>query len=535
MRVAQTTVRGRRDGGGPGRSDHLHAHGLDGHGQRCHAGGRRGGRARATGPDFVAAEGPRLQDQVQGRPGGPRGHPSDQLRARSGVAGGSAGRRTSFDSTASSGSARSPRRWLPRSSRRPPWSCRPVATACARAPRGRCSKASPASTPRAATTTRRRTQRASCRRCARETPPTSWTSRPRSTSPSRRRATRRRRSSRPSRRTASAGPPRTRRRSRTIVDRGYVTVQGTPAASRGRSARSSRTCWWSTSASSWTCQFTARMEEELDEVARGERDVGAAPARVLRPAQGTGRREARASCDAATSRPRRRTRSAREGHPMVIRLGRNGRFLACSLYPEHKETRPLPGEEPEAVAVEGVGETCPDVRAGDARREARPLRSLRGLLPLPRTATTSARTGPPPPAAARASRSTCPKCGQGQLHGAPRPPHGLRLLGLLALPEVRLHHLARAARPAPRRGRGPRGAQRRGRHLPALRRGGGAAEESSSWVRGCPAGPPNPGALARGVAAGGRVRGSAKGKAPRRPAADRAARAAARRARANAA
>ena len=34
-----------------------------------------------------------------------------------------------------------------------------------------------------------------------------------------------------------------------------------------------------------------------------------------------------------------------EGHPMVIRLGRNGRFLACSLYPEHKESRPLPGEE----------------------------------------------------------------------------------------------------------------------------------------------------------------------------------------------
>jgi RNA polymerase sigma factor (sigma-70 family) len=41
------------------------------------------------------------------------------------------------------------------------------------------------------------------------------------------------------------------------------------------------------------------------------------------------------------------------GHPMVIRLGRNGRFLACSLFPEHKESRPIPGEEPEVPASDG--------------------------------------------------------------------------------------------------------------------------------------------------------------------------------------
>ena len=51
-----------------------------------------------------------------------------------------------------------------------------------------------------------------------------------------------------------------------------------------------------------------------------------------------------------------------EGHPMVIRLGRNGKFLACSLYPEHKETRPLPGEE--APKLEGDGEPCPQCGEG---------------------------------------------------------------------------------------------------------------------------------------------------------------------------
>jgi ssDNA-binding Zn-finger/Zn-ribbon topoisomerase 1 len=50
------------------------------------------------------------------------------------------------------------------------------------------------------------------------------------------------------------------------------------------------------------------------------------------------------------------------GHPMVIRLGRNGRFLACSLYPEHKESRPLPGEEQPPQA--GEGETCPECGIG---------------------------------------------------------------------------------------------------------------------------------------------------------------------------
>jgi ssDNA-binding Zn-finger/Zn-ribbon topoisomerase 1 len=47
---------------------------------------------------------------------------------------------------------------------------------------------------------------------------------------------------------------------------------------------------------------------------------------------------------------------------MVIRLGRNGRFLACSLYPEHKESRPLPGEEPPPQV--GEGETCPECGEG---------------------------------------------------------------------------------------------------------------------------------------------------------------------------
>ena len=110
-------------------------------------------------------------------------------------------------------------------------------------------------------------------------------------------------------------------------------------------------------------EFTAKMEEDLDAVARGERawvpllEAFYPPLRdrVAEVRKNTRRRDfTTEETDEVCS----------EGHPMVIRLGRNGRFLACSLYPEHKESRPLPGEEPEAPVLEGTGETCPECNLG---------------------------------------------------------------------------------------------------------------------------------------------------------------------------
>ncbi len=45
------------------------------------------------------------------------------------------------------------------------------------------------------------------------------------------------------------------------------------------------------------------------------------------------------------------------GSPMVIKWGRNGRFLACSAYPECKSTRPLPEEEAASKTTE-ICEKC---------------------------------------------------------------------------------------------------------------------------------------------------------------------------------
>jgi DNA topoisomerase-1 len=107
--------------------------------------------------------------------------------------------------------------------------------------------------------------------------------------------------------------------------------------------------------------FTARMEEELDEVARGER----AWVPLLRAFYGPLRDrvdEKRKELRRADFTTEATDEVCSLGHPMVIRLGRNGRFLACSLFPEHKESRPLPGDEVAPQA--GEGEVCPQCGEG---------------------------------------------------------------------------------------------------------------------------------------------------------------------------
>ena len=107
--------------------------------------------------------------------------------------------------------------------------------------------------------------------------------------------------------------------------------------------------------------FTARMEEELDEIARGEREW----VPLLRAFYGPLRdrvAEKMKELDKTEITTQATDEVCSLGHPMVIRLGRNGRFMACSLYPEHKESRPLPGDEP--PPQEGTGEVCPKCGEG---------------------------------------------------------------------------------------------------------------------------------------------------------------------------
>ena len=102
--------------------------------------------------------------------------------------------------------------------------------------------------------------------------------------------------------------------------------------------------------------FTARMEDELDEVARGEREW----VPLLRAFYGPLSEAVKAGGDIAPwTQPTDVVCSL--GHPMLLRFGRNGPFVACSLYPEHKETRPWPIVD---AIQDGTGEVCPECEQG---------------------------------------------------------------------------------------------------------------------------------------------------------------------------
>jgi DNA topoisomerase I len=156
--------------------------------------------------------------------------------------------------------------------------------------------------------------------------------------------------------------------------------------------------------------FTARMEEELDEVARGER----AWVPLLEAFYGP----LRDRVDEKRKVLKRRDFTTEEtdevcslGHPMVIRLGRNGRFLACSTYPDHKETRPLPGDEP--PPMEGTGETCPQCGQGTLVSKRGKFGAFVGCDRYPEC-TYIRRDGPPPPDQLP-FEVTCPKNADGHL------------------------------------------------------------------------------------------------------------------------
>ncbi len=101
--------------------------------------------------------------------------------------------------------------------------------------------------------------------------------------------------------------------------------------------------------------FTAKMEEQLDEIAEGKAEL----LPVLKNFYGpfhknieTKTKEVnRSDFDQASDEL-----CPKCGSPMIIKIGRFGKFLACSKYPDCKTTKPLAGSE---EAAENLG-ACPD-------------------------------------------------------------------------------------------------------------------------------------------------------------------------------
>jgi DNA topoisomerase I len=105
-------------------------------------------------------------------------------------------------------------------------------------------------------------------------------------------------------------------------------------------------------------EFTAEMEDELDKIEEGEADWVEVLNDFYTPFQEDLKR-----VESITKDIKKQTVEQTDeicdkcGSPMVIKYGRNGRFLACSAYPKCKNTKPLNGE------VEKTDRKCPNCGA----------------------------------------------------------------------------------------------------------------------------------------------------------------------------
>ena len=209
-------------------------------------------------------------------------------------------------------------------------------------------------------------------------------------------------------------------------------------------------------------EFTARMEEELDEVARGERAWVPLLREFFEPLR------------IRVDEKRKELKRARLHH----RGDRRG-LLARS--PDGHPPRPqrevprlldLPRPQGDAAAARRGGAQArgrrrpvPAVRRGRPDDQARQVRRLRGLLALPGLHVhPQGRAAAPRPAAVR---GRLPQERRRPPGGASRAADRQRLLGVLELPALRLHDEPRADRGDPRRPRRRQGCDRATRREPA--------------------------------------------------------------------
>ena len=118
--------------------------------------------------------------------------------------------------------------------------------------------------------------------------------------------------------------------------------------------------------------YTARMEEELDEVEEGQipwkRVIKEFYAKFKRDLKIAGKEMDDIKGEGIPTKEK----CEECGAPMVIRLGRHGRFMACTKYPDCKNTRPIVSELP------GDDNSLPEVDEETCENCGKPMAVKRG-------------------------------------------------------------------------------------------------------------------------------------------------------------
>lgn len=113
--------------------------------------------------------------------------------------------------------------------------------------------------------------------------------------------------------------------------------------------------------------FTAKMEEELDKIEEGQMQWVAAVREFYTPFSESLEKAQAEMKDFKSEQTPTDISCEKCGKPMVIKWGRNGQFLACSGYPDCKNTKPFIRTESgavEAAPEETTDEICPKCGSG---------------------------------------------------------------------------------------------------------------------------------------------------------------------------
>jgi len=139
--------------------------------------------------------------------------------------------------------------------------------------------------------------------------------------------------------------------------------------------------------------FTAQMEEGLDQIARGERHWVPFLQGFYDPFEKTLHRAKQEMKKVKVVGEPTEEVCSLCGRPMVIKLGRYGRFLACSGYPDCRNTRPF---------LIKIGVKCPQCGGDLVQRKSKRKRTFYGCAQYPDCDFTTSDKPIPQP---------CPECG----------------------------------------------------------------------------------------------------------------------------
>jgi DNA topoisomerase-1 len=156
--------------------------------------------------------------------------------------------------------------------------------------------------------------------------------------------------------------------------------------------------------------FTARLEDELDDVARGERDWVPVMEAFWEPFHALVEEKAESVSRADVTQEDIGEACPECGKPLTKRLGRRGSFIGCTGYPECNYTRDVDesaddaAKEPEKVE----GRSCPECGGDLIIRKGRYGKFI-GCANYPDCRHVEPLEKPEP------TGVTCPECGKGEL------------------------------------------------------------------------------------------------------------------------